>query len=155
MSLQLVTLAFTNGSPIPKKYTGDGENVSPPLTWTEPPPGTVSFALINDDPDDEPRPWVHWLVYNIPAAVRALKEGMPKDERLPDGSLQGVSDFKSVGYRGPWPPSGTHHYAFKLYALDRLLDLPVKATKPQIEAAMQGHILAQAQLVGTYRRKGQ
>jgi Raf kinase inhibitor-like YbhB/YbcL family protein len=154
MPLQLATLAFQNGGPIPAKFTGDGENVSPSLTWTEPPPATVSFVLINDDPDDEPRPWVHWLLYNIPAGVRTLKENMSKDERLPDGTLQGFSDFKCVGYKGPFPPSGTHHYVFKLYALDCLLALPPKATKPQIETAMKDHILAQTQIVGTYRRKG-
>jgi Raf kinase inhibitor-like YbhB/YbcL family protein len=137
---------------IPVEYTCDGKDVSPPLTWTEPPAGTKSLALISDDPDAPAGTWVHWVVYNIPPAVRELQKGFPTDKKLPDGTLQGTTDFRRVGYGGPCPPGGTHRYFFKLYALGSLLPLAPGATKAQLEQAMKGHIQEQAQLMGTYRR---
>jgi len=154
MSFQLTSPSFKNGEPIPPKFTCDAADVSPTLAWTAPPEKTQSFVLINDDPDCNGPAWVHWLIYNIPSKVRELKEAMSTEASLPDGTLQGLNDFKRVGYGGPCPPSGVHHYSFKLYALDVVLKLAAKATKPQIESAMKGHILAETQLIGTYVRAG-
>jgi Raf kinase inhibitor-like YbhB/YbcL family protein len=155
MSFQLTSPAFLDGQPIPEKYTCEGENVSHALAWTGAPAGTQSFVLINDDPDDDgPKPWVHWLIYNIPGSAAGLPENIPVRERLPDGSLQGTNSFKKIGYGGPCPPTGVHHYTFTLFALDRLLPVAPKATRETIEAAMQGHVLGQARLVGTYIKHG-
>ena len=154
MSLTLTSAAFAEGAAIPSTYTCDGEDVSPPLSWTAAPDGTKSLALINDDPDAPGKTWVHWVVYNLPTSLRQLPEALPTDPELPDGTRQGLTDFGRVGYGGPCPPSGTHRYFFKLYALDAVLSLPPRATKQQVETAMKGHVLAQAQLMGTYRRKG-
>ena len=154
MSIQLTSAAFKDGQPIPSRHTCDGEDTSPPLTWTDLPPGTKSVALINDDPDAPGKTWVHWVLYNLPPSSRGLPVGVPPDEELPDGTRQGMTDFGRIGYGGPCPPSGTHRYFFKLYALDTLLALGPGATKRQLEQAIQGHVLAQAQLVGTYRRAG-
>jgi Raf kinase inhibitor-like YbhB/YbcL family protein len=161
-----LTSTFQDGDPIAAKYTEDGDNVSPPLTWAETPEGTKSFVLICDDPDapsprnPRPDPWVHWVIYNIPADASELPEGVPRDAQLsmPAGAKQGVNswDADNLGYRGPSPPprSGTHRYFFKLYALDTELDLGAgQVTKSQLLQAMQGHILAQGQLMGTYERK--
>jgi Raf kinase inhibitor-like YbhB/YbcL family protein len=153
MPLQITSPAFLDGQPIPARFTCEGENISHALAWSDAPAGTRSFALINDDPDDDgPQPWVHWLAYNIPGTSRGLPENVPVSERLPDGTLQGSNSFKKLGYGGPCPPPGTgvHHYTFTLYALDRLLPLPPNATRSQLDEAMKGHILAQTQLVGTY-----
>ena len=146
--------AFQPGGTIPSRYTCDGEDVSPPLGWGEPPAGTKSFALISDDPDAPMGTWVHWVVYNLPPATRQLPEGFLRDEQLPDGTRQGRTDFGRTGYGGPCPPSGTHRYFFKLYALDTMLALKPGATAKELEAAMQGHVLAGAELMGTYRRAG-
>lgn len=154
MSLVLTSTAFQDGEAIPSKYTCDGQDVSPLLAWSAPPNGTKSFALIHDDPDAPMGTWVHWVVYNLPASVRQLPEAFPADQERPDGTRQGRTDFGRIGYGGPCPPSGTHRYVFKLYALDTVLSLAPGATKVAVEAAMQGYILAQAQLIGTYRRKG-
>jgi Raf kinase inhibitor-like YbhB/YbcL family protein len=154
MSLVLTSTAFQDGEAIPSKYTCDGHDVSPPLAWSAPPNGTKSLALINDDPDAPMGTWVHWVVYNLPASVRQLPEAFPADKERPDGTRQGRTDFGRIGYGGPCPPSGTHRYIFKLYALDMVLSLGPGATKADVEAALQGHILTQAQLIGTYRRKG-
>jgi Raf kinase inhibitor-like YbhB/YbcL family protein len=154
MSIVVTSTAFTEGKPIPSTYTCDGRDLSPPLAWTDPPAGTKSFALINDDPDAPMGTWVHWVVYNLPPSVRQLPEAFPADKERPDGTRQGRTDFGRIGYGGPCPPSGTHRYVFTLYALDTVLSLAPGATKAAVEAAMQGHILAQAQLIGTYRRKG-
>ena len=145
---------FRHGEAIPAVYTCEGRDVSPPLAWTEPPAGTKSLALISDDPDAPGKTWVHWIVYNLPPATRQLPEAFPDDEEWSDGTRQGMTDFGRVGYGGPCPPSGTHRYFFKLYALDVALSLPAGAAKPQLEGAMQAHVLAEAQLMGTYRRKG-
>ena len=154
MSLTLASPVFQEGSAIPSRYTCEGQDVSPPLRWSGAPAGTISLALIADDPDAPGKTWVHWVVYNLPPSTVELLEAFPSQERLSDGTHQGATDFGRVGYGGPCPPSGTHRYFFKLYALDAALSLPSKATKQQLEAAMQGHILAHTQLMGTYRRSG-
>jgi len=153
MGFTLTSTAFREGEAIPSTYTCDGRDLSPPLAWTDPPAGTKSVALINDDPDAPIGTWVHWVVYNIPPSVRQLPEAFPADPERPDGTRQGMTDFGRIGYGGPCPPSGTHRYFFKLYTLDTILSLPPGATKAKLEAAMQGHALGQAQLMGTYRRK--
>ena len=154
MSFQIKSSAFENGKPIPIKYTGQGKDVSPPLEWSNPPAGTKSFAIINDDPDAPVGTWVHWVIYDIPANVTKLPENVPAKETLPDGSKQGLNDWGRVGYGGPMPPPGNpHRYFFKIYALDTVLNLKPLATKAELLKAMQGHILAQAELMGTYQRK--
>src|SRR3990167_1037537 len=131
MVFALKSQAFKGGDLIPDKYTCEGPDVSPPLRWNDPPRETHSFALIADDPDAPMGTWVHWVVYNIPAGERGLDENVPKQERLPNGAMQGMTDFHRVGYGGPCPPSGTHRYFFKLYALDVALTLPPQAAKAQ------------------------
>ncbi len=153
MAFEMTSSAFPSGQAIPAQYTCDGEDISPPLSWNAPPSGTKTFALISDDPDAPSGRWVHWVVYNLPASVRQLDEAFPTDAELPDGTKQGTTDFGRTGYGGPCPPSGTHRYFFKLYALERSLPLGLDATAHEVEEAMAGHILAQTQLMGTYRRK--
>jgi Raf kinase inhibitor-like YbhB/YbcL family protein len=153
LSFQLATTAFSAGGAIPKKFTCDGPDVSPKLTWKEPPAGTQSFAVIMDDPDAPRDTWVHWVAYDLPGNTRELAEGVAKQEHLSNGSQQGRNDFGKIGYGGPCPPPGKpHRYFFKLYALDAKLNLKVGATKADVERAMQGHILAQAELMGRYAR---
>ena len=151
--MEIKSPAFAHGDLIPPKYTCDGADVSPPLSLAVVPAGTKSLALIADDPDAPAGTWVHWVVWNIPAGTKSLEEGIPAKEALPNGGRQGTSDFRRVGYGGPCPPSGTHRYFFKLYALDTTLDLPATATKQDLEMAMKGHTLAQAELMGRYRRR--
>ena len=151
--MELKSAAFQPGGMIPAKYTCDGEDISPPLNWSDPPAGTKSFALISDDPDAPVGTWVHWVIWNIPAATRALEENLPKMASLPNGAKQGTTDFRRIGYGGPCPPSGTHRYFFKLYALDTTLNLPASTTKKDLEKAMGGHILAQTELMGKYQRR--
>jgi Raf kinase inhibitor-like YbhB/YbcL family protein len=153
MPFELTSTAFTQGEPIPVKYTCDGEDVSPPLEWGDPPHGTHSFALINDDPDAPVGTWDHWILYNLPDEARTLPEAVPSDAELPDGSRHGQNSWRRLGYGGPCPPSGTHRYFFKLYALDTTLDLASGANKKQLLQAMEGHILGQAELIGVYTRK--
>ncbi|OGR93608.1 MAG: hypothetical protein A2992_09550 [Elusimicrobia bacterium RIFCSPLOWO2_01_FULL_59_12] len=152
MTFKITSPAFAEGQPIPAPYTCEGEDVSHALAWTDPPARTQSFALINDDPDCSGDPWVHWLIYNIPGSARGLPENIPANEEAA-GALQGLNSFGKVGYGGPCPPTGTHRYFFKLYALDRVLPLPARATRAQLEAAMKGRILGHARLMGTYRKK--
>ena len=154
MKLTICSPAFADQDPIPRKYTGDGEDVSPPLTWTDAPAGTHSFALICDDPDAPAGTWVHWVLWNIPATETGLAEAIPPERpELPNGAIQGVNDFKKTGYGGPAPPRGpVHRYFFKLYALDRLLDLAPGAGKDALELAMSEHILASTEMVGRYGR---
>lgn len=153
MAFELRSAAFKDGAQIPKKHTADGPDQSPSLAWTDPPPGTESFALIADDPDAPVGTWVHWVMYNIPGSARELPEGVSPREKLPDGSLQGKNDFGRVGYGGPSPPPGPiHRYFFRLYALDAALTLGPKATRGEVEKAMAGHILAEATLMGRYKR---
>ncbi len=152
-TLQLTSTAFSDGGSIPVKYTCDGDNVSPPLAWEAPPTGTKSFALICDDPDAPVGIFTHWVIFNIPASVRQLGEAVPATERLEDGAIQGKNSFGKLGYSGPCPPRGsTHRYRFTTYALDKLLELPPGTPKKELLEAMQGHILAQGQLTGTYHR---
>ncbi len=155
MTLTLTSSSFKHQGTIPQRYTCDGENVSPPLAWEGIPPGTKSLALIVDDPDapDPARPrmtWVHWLLYNLPPADGALPEGI-SPSALPAGTLQGKNDWQAIGYGGPCPPVGRHRYFHKLYALDAVLRDLRQPTKAALEAAMKGHVLAQAELVGTYQ----
>ena len=151
MAFSLTTSAFPGGV-IPKKFTCDGADVSPALAWTDPPRGTASFALIADDPDAPAGTWVHWVIYDLPATARGLPEGVPRDPQHRDGSRQGRNDFGKIGYNGPCPPRrSVHRYYFKLYALGRRMDLKPGASKSDVERAMKGHILAQAELVGTFQ----
>ncbi len=152
MAFELKSSAFAHESAVPSKYTCDGADVSPPLAWSGAPAGTKSYALVVDDPDAPAGTWVHWVVWNIPASASALTENIAAAAELPDGTRQGISDFKRPGWGGPCPPSGTHRYYFKLYALDALLDISATATKRDLEAAMKGHVLGQATLRGTYAR---
>jgi Raf kinase inhibitor-like YbhB/YbcL family protein len=147
MSLELRSDAFTNGQAIPAKYTCTGRNISPALAWNEPPSGTQSFALIMDDPDAPMGTWVHWVLFNIPTAARSLQE----NENTSTISV-GKNSWGNPGYGGPCPPSGTHRYFFKLYALDSILSLSPGATKQQVRKAMEGHILAQDELMGTFSK---
>ncbi len=153
MDIKVTSPAFEQGGMIPAKYTCDGDNVSPPLKWAPVPDGTESIALISDDPDAPMGTWVHWVMYNTPAGATELAENVPPDKVLPNGARQGITDFRRIGYGGPCPPSGTHRYFFKIYALDAQLDLQAGASKDNLLKAMQGHILAQGQLMGRYKRK--
>ena len=153
MAFELKSAAFTSGSNIPKKFTCDGPDVSPALSWSKPPAGTQSLALIMDDPDAPVGTWVHWVLYDLPASTRELAEGVPKDQELKSGARQGRNDFRRIGYGGPCPPPGKpHRYFFKLYALDAKANLKPGATKQELERAFEGHILAQAELIGRYGR---
>ena len=152
MAFAVKSPAFAPGETIPRSYTGDGEDISPPLEWGDPPAGTQSFVLICDDPDAPGGTWVHWVLYNIPAHARSLPKGLPPHAELPDGSRHGENSWGRLGYGGPAPPSGTHRYFFTLTALDILLELPAGATKEQVLGAMEGHIMAQAELMGVYSR---
>lgn len=151
--MEIKSSAFGNGEMIPVKYTCDGADFSPSLEWTAGPAGTKSFALICDDPDAPMGTWVHWVIYDIPAAATMLAEGITREKDLPGGGTQGINDFRRTGYGGPCPPGGrTHRYFFKLYALDAALGLKPGITKDQLLKAMKGHVLAEAQLMGTYKR---
>ena len=151
--MELTSSVFQNGGDIPRKYTCDGTDLSPSLRWENPPAGTKTFALIADDPDAPVGTWVHWVIYDMPAATAELPEGTPATETLPTGAKQGMNDFRKVGYGGPCPPPGpAHRYFFKLYALDRETSLKPRATKQQLLEAIKGHILAEAQLTGRYKR---
>ena len=153
MEIKITSSAFEDGALIPAKYTCDGEDVSPPLQWEAVPEGTKSIALISDDPDAPVGTWIHWVLYNLPAEVKELAEAVPADETLPGGARQGTTDFGRIGYGGPCPPSGTHRYFFKIYALDTDVDLPRGADKSELLEAMQGHILGEGRLMGKYARK--
>jgi len=155
-ALKLVSGAFEQGASIPKRYTCEGEDLSPPLAWSGVPAGTRSLALIVDDPDapDPAAPkmtWVHWILYNLPADTTRLDQGIAPSA-LPAGTLQGRNDWKRTGYGGPCPPIGRHRYFHKLYALDAMLSDLKQPTKGQLLKAMQSHVLAQAELVGTYQK---
>ena len=149
MAIEITSPAFAHGESIPVEYTCDGDDSSPPLQWTEPPANTQGFTLIMDDPDAPVGTWDHWLLFNIPADTREL----PAAATPPAGSVDGNNSWRRTGYGGPCPPSGTHRYFFKLYALDTTLDLPAGANKDDVLAAIEGHILTQAELMGTYTRQ--
>jgi Raf kinase inhibitor-like YbhB/YbcL family protein len=153
MIIQITSPAFKDGDPIPKKYTCDAENVSPPLEWSDLPEGTKSVAIICDDPDAPIGTWVHWVLYGLSPTQSSLEERVPAKDVLPGDVRQGRNDFKRFGYGGPCPPPGkAHRYFFKIYALDVDTDLEPGASKKQLRKAMEGHILAQGQLMGTYQR---
>lgn len=154
MSLELTSTAFIQGEPIPVQYSCDGEDISPPLTWTDPPGGTQSLTLIMDDPDAPGGTWDHWLLFNIPADMRGLEENLPitGKNQDPDAIFVGNNSWGRVDYGGPCPPGGTHRYFFKLYALDTTISLLPGATKQELLSEMEGHILAEAELMGTYSR---
>lgn len=148
---ELTSTAFLAGEAIPAKYSCDGEDISPPLLWGTPPASTQSFALIMDDPDAPVGTWVHWVVFNIPAEVRSLPEAMLPGMKFNDvAALFGTNSWGRSSYGGPCPPSGTHRYFFKLYALDTMLGLDAAAGKNQVLEAMEGHVLVQVELMGTY-----
>ena len=156
VALVLTSSAFEDGAPIPREHTCDGADTSPPLSWEGLPPGTQSVALIVDDPDapDPNAPqmtWVHWVLYNLPPDTTSLPGGLSA-EALPRGSLEGLNDWKRTGYRGPCPPIGRHRYFHKLYALDVVLPDLGRPTTSALEAAMEGHLLGRAEIVGTYKR---
>jgi hypothetical protein len=152
--MQLTSAAFTEGGMIPSKHTCDGDDVSPSLAWTGAPANTRAFALIADDPDAPVGTWVHWVLFNLPAALQGMPEGIPAEQNPVAGGMHGANSWRRNGYGGPCPPSGTHRYFFKLYALDApLAGLTSRSTARDVEAAMKGHILAQGQLMGRYQRK--
>ena len=154
MAFELKSSAFKAGETIPRKHTCDGQDLSPPLAWTEPPPGTRSFALVCDDPDAPAGTWVHWVLYGVPSSASSLPEGVRPAPVLDDGSRQGTNDFRRTGYGGPRPPRGApHRYSFRLYALDVVLALAPGATKAALMKAVEGHTLGQAELMGRYARQ--
>ena len=153
--IKLTSSAFSEGQPIPRAYTCDGVNISPPLEWSGVPKTARTIAIVCDDPDAPDAPggtWVHWVLYNLPADNIGLVENLPATERLKAGGFQGTNDFGKIGYGGPCPPSGTHRYFFHVYALDSELPLNAGTTKAELMKAMEGHTLLQGQLMGTYRR---
>jgi Raf kinase inhibitor-like YbhB/YbcL family protein len=152
-TLQLKSPDFSAGATIPKQFTCDGADISPSFSWSDPPPSTQSFALIADDPDAPAGNWVHWVLYNLPPTLRSLPQNFPKTEQPHGDSHQGNNDFEKTGYNGPCPPPGKpHRYFFKLYALDTKLTLKPGASKKDVEAAMQGHIVAEGQYIGRFSR---
>lgn len=151
-TMQLDSPAFSKNGFIPANHTCDGDNISPALSWDAPPPQTLSLALVVDDPD-APGTFVHWVLYDLPPNTRQLPEQLTPQPFLESGGLQGKTDFGKYGYGGPCPPTGTHRYRFRLYALDQVMDLPPGATEADLTAAMQGHILASAELTGKYTRQ--
>ena len=152
MSLKITCSVFSEGGMIPRQYSCDGPNYSPPLSWTSAPAGAKSFALICDDPDAPMGTWVHWVIFNIPGNINELEGNVPKDKTLDNGAKQGINDFRNIGYGGPCPPGGVHRYFFKLYTLDILLDLEPGITKETLLNSMKGHILAEGSLMGKYER---
>ena len=151
--LEVTSSALETGTPIPRRFTCDGENVSPPLSWSNVPVETKSFAMIAEDPDAPKGTFVHWVLYNLPADSTALKPGVPTDERLDSGASQGVNGAGRIGFTGPCPPRGpAHRYFFRVYALDIRLNLDVTPAAADLRAAMKGHVLAEGGLMGTYQR---
>ena len=153
LTMNLESSAFAADGLIPPQYTCDGQDISPPLSWSAPPEGTQSFVLICDDPDAPLRTFVHWVVYNLPPEIRGLSEAAAFESTLQSGGIQGINDFRKIGYGGPCPPRGAHRYFFKLYALDIQLELKPGVTKTQVIKAMDGHVLASAELIGRYARR--
>jgi Raf kinase inhibitor-like YbhB/YbcL family protein len=152
MSFELTSPAFSQGEPIPEKYSCKGEDISPPLAWDDPPQGTQSFVLTMDDPDAPVGIWDHWILFNIPANTRGLEENLPITGANPGWILVGNNSWGRADYGGPCPPSGTHRYFFKLYAVDTTLSLQSGASKGQVLESINGHILTQAGLMGTFSR---
>lgn len=153
MAFAISSTSFENGADIPRKFTCDGADLSPELSWVDPPAGTLSFTLIADDPDAPSGTWTHWVLFDLPANVTSLAEGVTKIDELPGGERQGRNDFRKIGYNGPCPPPGApHRYFFRLYALQGKLNLKPGANRQEVEQAMQGQVLGQAEWKGKYRR---
>ena len=150
--LAITSSAFKEGSLIPSQYTCDGKDISPPLAWSGIPKEAKSIAIIADDPDAPKRPWTHWIIYNIPASETKLAENIAKTDILDNGIKQGFNDFKKFGYGGPCPPTGTHRYYFKIFALNAILELTGEVTKDDLFKTMKPHIIAQGRLMGKYQR---
>ena len=152
--IQLASTAFADGQPMPVKYTADSLDISPPLAWTNAPAGTKGFALMATDPDAPSGDWTHWVIYDLPPAATSLAEDQLKVPQFRNGAKQGLNDFKKTGYNGPAPPPGkAHRYVFKLYALDKTTGLAPGATKAPLLKAIDGHVLGEGQLMGTYQRQ--
>jgi len=151
--MRILSLVFDDNGMIPSEYTCDDADISPPLDWDVVPEGTVSFAIICEDPDAPAGTWTHWVIFNLPGGMRGLEGEKTNEKVLDNGAIQGVNDFGKIGYGGPCPSGGTHRYYFKIYALDKKLDLRIGATKKELLEAMQGHVLGEGQLMGRYRRK--
>lgn len=153
MAMDLQSPDFENGQPLKATFTCDGDDMSPELLWLNPPENTESFALIMDDPDAPAGVWTHWVVYDIPASANTFAAGMPRTQAIENGAKQGINDFGKIGYNGPCPPPGPeHHYSFRLYALDAVLNLPPGKSKRELEEVMQDHIIVYTELIGTYGR---
>ena len=153
MAFTISSSSFSNGGAIAREFTCQGADISPQLSWSEPPAGTKAMALLVDDPDAPAGNWTHWVLWNLPASAKGLAEGVSKTATLQDGSQQGINDFRKTGYNGPCPPVGKpHRYYFKLFALDAKLRLQAEAGKRELEASMKGHILGQAEWMGHYKR---
>ena len=151
-TIQVTSTVFQQEGMIPKKYTCSGRNISPPLAWSGVPKEAKSIALIMDDPDAPGRTYVHWVVFNMPPGTSGLPEKVSRGKTIPSGGQQGITTNRKNGYLGPCPPSGTHRYYFKLYALDTMLNLKSGATKSQLLKAMEGHVIGQGQLMGRYKK---
>lgn len=149
---KLTSPVFKEGEMIPREYTCDAENFSPPLEWNGAPGGAQSFALIADDPDAPAGLWTHWVIFDLPPTINNLPEGLPSIDRLANGEIHGRNDFKKNGYGGPCPPQGSHRYFFRLYALDTALRLEPGIPVKELKSAMNGHVIAEAQLMGRYQR---
>jgi len=155
MKLDIKSTAFGEGNSIPKQYTCDGADISPQLSWSQPPEGTGSMVLICDDPDAPMGTWVHWVLYGLSPDTLEISENIPDDKEVLGGAKHGVNDFHKYGYGGPCPPGGTHRYFFKLYAVDtEVVDLDPGATKDEVLVAIKGHVLAEGELMGRYSRQG-
>lgn len=152
MDIQITSPVFKDGGEIPKKYSCDDLDISPPLEWIDVPENTKTIAIVCDDPDAPMKTWIHWVIFNIPGDVTGLPENVPPEKELENGAKQGMNDFHKVGYGGPCPPSGTHRYFFKIYALDITLDLPAGVSKTHLMIAMEGHVISESHLMGTYTR---
>jgi len=153
MSIQLTSKAFQDGQTIPARFTADGSNTSPPISWPRPPEGTRSFALLCEDPDAPRGTFTHWVVYNVPAESQGLSEGVPRQSALSSGAVQGTNDFGRFGYAGPAPPAGKpHRYVFKLYAVDQPIMIEPGATREQLLSAIAGHVVDEGHLTGKYER---
>ena len=152
--MRLESASFRDGEPIPKEHSREGKDAHPDLVWSGGPEGTRSFALVCEDPDAPRGTWIHWVLFNIPETARSLEAGVAKAEQHPSGGVHGRNDSGELGWSGPAPPRGhgLHHYEFRLFALDTRLGLPAGATRSDVEKAMEGHVLAEAKLTGTYRR---
>lgn len=150
MAIDLRSNNFENGGIIPKKYSYDGSNESPHLAWSSIPEGAKSLAIICEDPDAPVGIWVHWIIYNLPAELEGISEDFPKQKKFSNGVEQGLNDFQYIGYGGPKPPSGTHRYIFKIFALDKVLDIEAGVTKEELLEVMKGHVVDEGSLVGKF-----